>query len=858
MIPFHRRLLALVPAGLQLSVLAIPTTGEPWSTRVAADDPAAFARAVERAASSSGEPGVYAGVCPLRADAARGGRGKKRDLACAPALWVDVDVAAPEGVHAAEALPPTFDDALDLVLGAVPLEPSMVVDSGFGLHAYWVLDRPLEFGEGGASSPAGERFERALRALQDRVRVAGAVKGWHVDRVADATRVLRVPGTTNQKHASRPPCRVVDSAGPNHSFEVVEDAVGARSADAAAVPLPAARAVHPPAASSTTSSTTANVVDELRAAPRGERDAAMQRAASRLAFRYGRDFPAEMLVEVMRPALEAWASEDGATTPLEVELGKALDKATRALGDRDGAERRRRSVAERLRARSPQPGQPTDQVSGETRAPSNHGPSVPAGGEDAATGAAQPIALAIGDHGYFLDGGEYHGPFSGLGLSTAYGVHVPEDMRYRVGAEGQQVRVPVRDHFQAHGRPIAAVHASGDVERACFDPATGILTEACWRRRPVSPARDERVDAWLRLLGGDQAEKLLDWVACAYRTDRQLCGLVLVGEKDVGKNLLAQGIGARYVAGAVPGHAAFDGFDEDLLGSPIVFADEELPAGLRSTRLRAFLGDAEHTVKGKYKPNRRLRGCFRLVLAANDDGILRFEGERFGGHDVEAVAGRFFVVRCEGVAAEAARAFLERVKAEDPEALDRWRGRAGEQPTIAAHALWLRDHRAVVPGRRFLVDGGGYDVALQLVSRNQGGDLVTEWLARAVEALSGGVVDPQVRRTLRTDDRIMVGDGRVLVAASLVEQRWGLLMRAGKEPPRSRSVVAALKGVSRGVARPRVDGGRLRLHDVHLEAIRGAAVDLDLDWEAMEAAIARSPSTLVDLGTNDAANGARS
>lgn len=89
-------------------------------------------------------------------------------------LWADVDAKHFDGSKAAALF----------ALGRADLSPSILVDSGNGWHAYWILSERVPFAD--ASS--------VMRGL------AKAIGG---DSVHDASRVLRLPGTHN--HKTNPP-----------------------------------------------------------------------------------------------------------------------------------------------------------------------------------------------------------------------------------------------------------------------------------------------------------------------------------------------------------------------------------------------------------------------------------------------------------------------------------------------------------------------------------------------------------------------------------------------------------------------------------------------------------------------------
>jgi hypothetical protein len=73
-------------------------------------------------------------------------------------------------------------------------EPNIVVNSGHGLHAYWLLDEPADV----STAAARLKFENMLRTLYAAV---GA------DTTCDVSRLLRLPGFLNVKDSrnNRPP-----------------------------------------------------------------------------------------------------------------------------------------------------------------------------------------------------------------------------------------------------------------------------------------------------------------------------------------------------------------------------------------------------------------------------------------------------------------------------------------------------------------------------------------------------------------------------------------------------------------------------------------------------------------------------
>ena len=83
-------------------------------------------------------------------------RAKSADIVAIPGLWVDIDIAG-DG-HAAKALPPDYAAARALL--PEMLDPSMVVHSGHGLHAYYLFRELLDTRTDEERSAAEELLRR--------------------------------------------------------------------------------------------------------------------------------------------------------------------------------------------------------------------------------------------------------------------------------------------------------------------------------------------------------------------------------------------------------------------------------------------------------------------------------------------------------------------------------------------------------------------------------------------------------------------------------------------------------------------------------------------------------------------------
>lgn len=136
---------------------------------------AAFAVKQDKAGSD-----VYFG-CGLYRPGIRRGRGEAADVVAIPGLWADVDCGKEDTF-------PTKSDAMKW-LRALSLPPTLVVDSGNGLHAYWRFDRVRKIEDTDLGTLPRDWVSHLNDSTESKL-----------DSVGDLARVLRVPGTANRKH----------------------------------------------------------------------------------------------------------------------------------------------------------------------------------------------------------------------------------------------------------------------------------------------------------------------------------------------------------------------------------------------------------------------------------------------------------------------------------------------------------------------------------------------------------------------------------------------------------------------------------------------------------------------------------
>ena len=134
-----------------------------------------------------GEHDVYFGVHPATQRRGNHQRTRADDVAAVSCLFADLDAKAFEGGKAA---------ALAHVDSLSPA-PSVVIDSGGGYHAYWLLSEPYLL-------TTATKRERAGSVQGRWVALVGGDTG-----AKDLARILRVPGTRNLKYPDRPLVTVI-------------------------------------------------------------------------------------------------------------------------------------------------------------------------------------------------------------------------------------------------------------------------------------------------------------------------------------------------------------------------------------------------------------------------------------------------------------------------------------------------------------------------------------------------------------------------------------------------------------------------------------------------------------------------
>jgi hypothetical protein len=377
---------------------------------------------------------------------------------------------------------------------------------------------------------------------------------------------------------------------------------------------------------------------------------------------------------------------------------------------------------------------------------------------------------------------------------------------------GVAVPVPMVEILRNHSTVALTVKTTLVEPHSRYDARSETFYEAAAPLRRIKPRYDEQVDKWLRLLGGAQAEKLLDWVATLTLLDRPSCAVYLYGKADAGKSLFALGLARIYEYGIpTKGKQVLQNdFNSALTGCPIVHIDEALPQkpGRRQTtaELRELITDDRRPLQRKYLPDSVLEGSLRFILTANNDRLLVTK-EELDNDDLRAIASRFMMINVG----------TQETGCPAADYLAALGGREGTRDwvsgnRIARHALWLRDNRKVVSRGRLLVEGNVHHTHEKLAWSSGINTYVCEWIVKAIE-------QPQKIRGSAFAKFLRVGNGRILVNPGAVSELWETYVKSEKLPALD-LIGKALKGLSLSQQHVRLkNSGRVRMWSVSPDLI---------------------------------------
>ena len=413
---------------------------------------------------------------------------------------------------------------------------------------------------------------------------------------------------------------------------------------------------------------------------------------------------------------------------------------------------------------------------------------------------------------YFLNARGYDGPFAPADVRSIADIYLRPfpfaDAYTPPNNRGIRSLKQASDLFAQHGSPVLHIEASLVAEASTYDRETKTLTEAVApRNKNLKPTHHPEVDKWLRLLGGEDAGKLLDWVAAVPQLSRQCCALYLWGAKGVGKTLLTNGLAPLWGRqDTTPLEDAVASFNEGVAQMPLIVADEYLPDVKNiSGKIRELIGSKSHTLNRKFLSTATLTGAIRLVILANTPHLLDLKGDHTT-EDIKAIAERFLLVRCKPEAAEYLKS-LHREKKD--EMLERG---------IAEHCLWLAENWEIQEGKRFLVEGDLGEAVTNISINNERTSLICEWLIEYISLPNTLDSNPRLEGLIQID----TDEAALWVNSYAVQKGWDLYMDC--QPLTARGIGIALKAVAdkdaeRNTKRERVKGRQRSFHKIDCDLL---------------------------------------
>ncbi len=740
-------------------------------------------------------------------------RGGVADCILSTCLVSDIDLYNPIA-HKAENLPGTIKDAA-IVLDKLP-EPSITLDSGYGLHVYHVYTDDVVL----TSKKERNKYGRERKKTQSVYEKELKRNGWDYDATWTIDRIWRLPGFKNWKVRDEPrevtvlygldgdmakygqqnliPLKQTSSKSPVPIVAMPISTVPtaprprASSLENLHATLAVCQSTYRDDALAWAASTDKDLQDQAEDCARksyylqqllagesieekGNRDIALTAVCgiiSHLTPEISGEFSEADLKyvvdDLMRSSLQAWADDDE-DTDLEREQGKAIDKLQR-LKAKDyenriiGLAGLRKALNQEATQGQPQQTEPlTDD----------------GGGEEPLDMLSEQELLRVGlitytHFTYVFDWTQqryFNRPARNKAdLRQMIRECWPEDdnncpfKHTFISEEGTSVDLPTDYLLRQYGSIAEDSHYSFLTPRSRFDREyrSYIINPAPWRF--ADPRFDGDIDEWLKLLGGSENyDMLCDWLAGTTLLDKPCAALYLDGPPGCGKSVFAHGAAQLWADMAPLYENAAGTFNDALLKSPVILVDEGF-SGVDikdpTLMLRRLVAQSSHSVNLKYGPKLELRNHLRFIVAANNDSVL-FTGkeERLSENDSRAMAERIAYVK---VTDEARDFFLRENRGN--RLTNKWLGREG---LFARHVLWLRETRDLSQRGRFLVEGKQSDMHNQFLFQGNERKQVLEWLVRFSEA-------PMHLNSRSVSDLLPaeIGNGIVAVNTKKMKDNW--------------------------------------------------------------------------------------
>jgi len=280
------------------------------------------------------------------------------------------------------------------------------------------------------------------------------------------------------------------------------------------------------------------------------------------------------------------------------------------------------------------------------------------------------------------------------------------------------------------GRIFDSIQYELGRDRAVYDATNARLRERAGEfRQDLTPAWNAHVDRWLRSFAPGQEEHWLSWLATIRWVSRPTCAYYLHTAPGAGKQLLLTALSALWKRRAhTVWRIAIQKFNTALRDAPLICADEEMSVEKDQSPtaiLRELVGNTQHQLQVKHSDDAYLLGALRVLITANNPGLIKTERESLSQEDLRAVIDRISYVYSGNAPVHVLR------ETAGWEETNRWL----EQDVITRHVLALEHEIApwtfgarledrvkadsgFKPGPRFLVHGVGSRYHQNLINRS--------------------------------------------------------------------------------------------------------------------------------------------
>ena len=365
---------------------------------------------------------------------------------------------------------------------------------------------------------------------------------------------------------------------------------------------------------------------------------------------------------------------------------------------------------------------------------------------------------------YFFVEDKYEGPFVSKAFFPAAKQKLApfSDVQFRyVNADGIKCAFTQEDLIDMHGTLVNnIIYKLGD-DTSHFDNKNRTLVLPKCPLIYYEPEYSEFIETWLKLLCGDQHERISRWLYFCTDLNIPLPAILFIGPKATGKTLFASLYSRFWDSSSVPQPLDMVNLFSTFCNIfPVVLADEEMPP-VSPERIRQSIVQPSRQQEQKFVPKVTIEGHLRHIFAFNDpEKVISRE---IGRAAKAASADRFLYINVNPEAAN----YLQRTKEKyknDPVMRNHLFGDA-----FPKHVRWIQENQNFKPDMdRFAVmpplENPMYD---SLIYNNPETQEILLILCNFILK-----EDPQHLRSKDGKWPIFVRDGKLFVSSTKMTEKW--------------------------------------------------------------------------------------